>query len=75
MIAVRADELHAAVLDRVTDRDRAWFEVNPSALWYARPAAPHELCVPGWRCVPVAGLLVHVRQVAPGLRARMAMPR
>lgn len=70
-----ADVMHDLVLDQVTDRDRQWFEEHPSSRWYTRPAVPHEVCLPGMRCVDVAGSLMKVHLIAPGLRMRVMVSR
>ena len=58
---------YLAILDAVSERDREWFEAHPLATEVWRPYVPGEF-------YPYADAkgdaIVHVRQLAPGIRVR-----
>ncbi len=56
-----------AVIDAVSERDRAYFAQHPAASRYIRPAVAGELGPP---LAGYAGALVIVTQLIPGVRHR-----
>lgn len=68
--AKQADAIHAPVLELVAALDRDYFDRRPDRATYVRSAVAHELCVPGERCRDLAGRVILVAQLAPGVRAR-----
>lgn len=62
----------AAALDAVMVDDRQWFETHPDAMHRCRDIYPAEITeladMAGSR--PPAGAIIHVQQLAPGVRGR-----
>jgi hypothetical protein len=56
----------AALIDRLMEIDRQWFEDRPSERAYMRPAVPGEF----WPHTDLRADVVVVEQVVPGLRMR-----
>lgn len=74
MIAVRLDARHATAIEAACALDREHFRKHPAAPRYLRRPVAHEACLPGERCRELAGYLVNVMRLGPGLRTRAIVP-
>ncbi len=68
------DQLHEAAIDAASETDRRWFLAHPGTGWYIRLPIAHEACPPSGRCLPERGYLIRCVELAPGVRARRAIP-
>jgi len=70
----RIREPFATITERVTERDRAYFEANPDARRYIRPYIPGEISpdaiAASGGLAPSQDAVVIIEQIAPGARIR-----
>jgi len=71
--SARLDARHEAAIEAACNLDRRHFEEHGGSQYLRRPV-PHEACPPGERCRELAGYLVSVAQLGPGLRTRAIVP-
>ena len=74
----RIREPFATIVERVMERDRAYFEEHPDAQMYARPYVPGELPPDSLAAIgispPDQDTVIVVRQIRPGVRVRGLLP-
>jgi hypothetical protein len=70
-------EPYASIVDRVMERDRAWFDANPGARSYRRQYIPGEFNSDALAEMGVTPLgqdcVIEVTELAPGIRTRQIL--